>query len=723
MSFSPSTSVAVLEFGDGKLNSLGGKTRQAIHHQLQEWMTNPSISSVVLMGRGGEQFCAGADMTEFSNPTPGVLSVTDLIDFIEAYPKPVVAAIQGVALGGGLELALSCNYRIAVPSAKLGLPEVQVGVIPGAGGTQRLPRLVGIEQAINIIVNGKQVSGTEAHELGLVDGLVPTKEQSLVDCATQWASWALLTPLPRVCDIPLDQKQVKSACDAANSKLPSPEFGGFCAHAALQAIRASHNFEAGCRLEQELFWETVVHPQGRARRHAFFAVRAAQKGRPIRNQGHPLLSAPNVVVGVVGAGLMGSGIALVLLQAGFTVRLVDIDAKALQKGIQFLHGTVVSYVNRGLLSKIKAQALQKRMKQSTDMKDLKDCTVVVEAVVENLSVKKKVFSTLNGVTPPDALLLSNTSTLSIDAIASALAPERRKLCAGWHFFSPAHKMKLVEIVVGKDSSDQTIAILQSLTKRIGKIGVTVGNCFGFVGNRMLQPYTGEAAHIVAEGVATVEQVDYAMAKILGMALGPFQMGDLAGNDIGYYIRKEQGLTRDPETLQVGPYRRNRRYTELGDDLVTKLGRYGQKVGKGWYDYDKNVGKGRQGIPSKEVADFIKRYRTVCKPALDADGIIERILFPLVNEGFKILEEGMAQRPSDIDIIYLYGYGWPVWRGGPMFWADHEIGLANVLQKLQEFYREYPGSEYFRPSQLLEICVKLDVTVEEYYKRNKIHSKI
>jgi 3-hydroxyacyl-CoA dehydrogenase len=285
-------------------------------------------------------------------------------------------------------------------------------------------------------------------------------------------------------------------------------------------------------------------------------------------------------------------------------------------------------------------------------------------------------------------------------------------------------MQLVEIVVGKESSETTIAVMQALTKRIGKIGVTVGNCHGFVGNRMVAPYTGEAVFALADGAASVQSVDLAVAKVHGMALGPFQMGDLAGNDVGYFIRKEQGITRDPKTKQVGPNRGNRRYTELGDDMVTELGRLGQKAGKGWYDYDPKIAKGRKGVASKELADFIKRYNpTSPKQPLDANGISERILFPLVNEGFKILEEGMAKRPSDIDVIYLYGYGWPAWRGGPMFWADNAVGLPYLLETLGALYHEYPGSEWFKPSKLLEQCVKMDVTVEEYYKQNITRSKL
>jgi 3-hydroxyacyl-CoA dehydrogenase len=767
LAFASSNSVGVLEFGeqqqrkkknDGNkhdnnpLNPLSRPTRHAIYKQLEAWRTDTSVTSIVIMGSGGRHFSAGADLTEFdmdldSDRTDNdgskndSIDLTDLVDYIESYPKPIVAAIRGVALGGGLELALACHYRIATPQASLGLPEVHVGVIPGAGGTQRLPRLVGIEAAIQMIITGKPVSGAKALELGLIQGLCPP-DRDLLNDAAQWASWATLLPSwPRLRDVRLDPHAVQVACDAAQRKLPS--LGDHGVQAALRAIRASAgpDLDEGMQVERDAFWETLNHPQGRARRYAFFAVRAAQKsasndGTSSSGGGAPsshvlLTPSAKIAVGVVGAGLMGSGIALVLLQAGFTVRLVDINDKALQKGVQFLRNTIATHVKRGQWSKDKADAIAACLKPSTTLQDLNDCHLVVEAVLENMNVKQQVFRTLDEVTPPEALLLSNTSTLSIDTIASALSPRRRAYCAGWHFFSPAHKMQLVEIVAGTATppTGTTIAVLQSLTKRIGKIGVTVGNCHGFVGNRMVAPYTGEAVFLVADGASTtttsIEAVDAALTRVFGMKMGPFAMSDLAGNDIGYYIRKEQGLTRDPVTGRVGPNRGKRRYTELVDEMVTELGRLGQKAGKGWYDYDPKVGKGRVGLPSAEFAEFIRtRYHgrapgsdaLVGQPAMDAQSIIERILFPLVNEGFKILEENVAQRPSDIDVIYVYGYGWPVWRGGPMYWADHEVGLAHLLQTLQVFYEKYPGSDWFRPSQLLETCVRSKITVEEYCKR-------
>jgi len=343
-----------------------------------------------------------------------------------------------------------------------------------------------------------------------------------------------------------------------------------------------------------------------------------------------------------------------------------------------------------------------------------------------LEIKKTVFAKLDGICSPDALLLSNTSTLDVDKVASALSPSRRDKSAGMHFFSPAHVMKLVEIVRSSSTSEATLDVIRGVTKKIGKVGVTVGNCDGFVGNRMLHPYTSEMLFVIQDGGVTIPQVDAAVNKF-GMALGPFAMSDLAGNDIGYNIRREKGLVRDATTGRPGPKRvPGMRYTELPDVLVTELGRTGQKVGKGWYDYDPKVGKGRKPIPSKEVADLVASHASksslVTKKKLNDDEIVERLLYPLVNEAFKILEEGIASDPDDVDVIYLYGYGFPSWRGGPLHWADHDVGLPTLLGKLEEFSSVYPGSDYFRPSSLLRKCVKRGVGVKEFYRRG-LHKEV
>jgi len=414
----------------------------------------------------------------------------------------------------------------------MGLPEVTVGVIPGAGGTQRLPRLVGVEKALGVILTGKQVSARQALELGLVDAIA-APEQSVQVCAAPWASWACLMPLDdcRLSQVPLKESpsQVQAICKAAARKLPPRERGGESVHCALEAVEACAG-PNGMQREGELFFQALS--KGHGQRHAFFSVRAAQKSKLAPPKQHSLLSKPPTApVGVIGAGTMGSGIALVLLQAGYTVHLVDIQQEALQKGVAFLQRTVQSMVAKGSLKESKASSLLSRLVPSQSLQDMKDCALIVEAVVEKMSIKQKIFTTLGQVTPPTALLLSNTSTLDISQMAAVVPPERQGYCAGWHFFSPAHRMKLVEIVVASQTSPETVALLQVLTKRIGKVGVTVGCCDGFVGNRMLAPYTSECGLLLAEGDATVESVDKAIVEF-GMAMGPFAMSDLAGNDIG-----------------------------------------------------------------------------------------------------------------------------------------------------------------------------------------------
>jgi 3-hydroxyacyl-CoA dehydrogenase len=600
------------------LNPLGRKLRQLLLHNLDQAERDDTVTSVIITG-GGKNFSAGADLTEFgslSTTTAAIagtsnggggdddepsFSLINVVERIENCSKPVVAAMSGVALGGGLEVALACHYRIAEATSQCGLPEVHVGVIPGAGGTQRLPRLIGVSAALDMILTGKTIPAKKALQLGLLDHLCTTTNTTgdsssnsssiLMQEAQKWASWAEVMPLAgrrvghkRIKESPIQLKQI---FQYAALQLPAPSMGGQGMHAALKAVQACDKpLEHGRQVELDLFLQTLVGGQGKARRHGFFAIRMAQKPLP-RNQPpkhHALLakSYQQNKAAVIGAGLMGSGIALVLLQAGFqTVYLVDVYQASLDKGVAFLQGTIQSYVKRGRMSATKAAQLQAALVPTQRMQDLSSCGLVVEAVIENLAIKQKIFSALDDILPPDAILLSNTSTLSIDAMASALSPNRRANFAGWHFFSPAHVMKLVEIVVGQETSPATVGILQHLTKRIQKIGVVVGNCDGFVGNRMLIPYGAETNFLLEEGVATITSIDRSFLKF-GIALGPFQMGDLAGLDINYNIRKERGYINPDGT--PGP-NRPERYTEIGDAMVRDLKRLGQKSGKvsAWMD--------------------------------------------------------------------------------------------------------------------------------------------
>lgn len=706
--------IDISQVSSNQLNPLSLPVRRHILQSLAEAEKDPNVSSIVLTG--GASFSAGADLKEFArllaanDSTHDPDSTVKVVEVIENCSKPVVAAIAGSCLGGGLEVALACHARVCDPTARLGLTEVRVGLIPGAGGTQRLPRLVGLQEALGMILTGVPVVPKKALKIGLVDAVVE-KPADLLSKAQEWARFCEVKPLRRVGQLPIRESPPQAHVMLHMASLQLPRHGSEGSRAALEAVRAATCLPLmqGMKVEEEKFLEMLVSPQGQAYRHAFFAVRTAQK----------LVATPPGPIpkmfqtAVVGAGTMGSGIAYVLLEAGFAVTLVDNNAKALEKGMAFLHNTIESRAQRKKVHPKKAAAMSASLSQSQKLSDLSNCQLVVEAVIESLPIKQDIFTQLNRITPPDAILLSNTSTLDIDKMASVLDASRRARFAGWHFFSPAHVMKLVEVVRGSETSIETVAFLQALTKRIGKIGVVVGNCDGFCGNRLLKSYSAETVMLLAEARATVASVDKALLDF-GMALGPFQMGDLAGNDVGFFVRVERGWAKKKPSDPVPP-NRPARYSELADDMVSVLGRNGQKAMKGWYNYDPKIGKGRKALPSPDMDAFIRKYQSVQRPLVCPQEVIERCLYPLVNEGFKCLEEGICRCPSDVDVVYLYGYGWPAWRGGPMHWADHEVGLPNLLARLQEFSRQFPGVEHYEPSELLRRCVSMGVTVEEYYR--------
>lgn len=582
--------VHVIDFSTASpnpLNPLGLKLRKFIWDELDKARQCQEVTSVVLTGGKSGNFSAGADIKEFGQlkdlaTGEHAYSLVDVVHTIENFPKPVVAAIRGNALGGGLEVALSCHYRVSDATGKFGLPEVNVGVIPGAGGTQRLPRLVGVQKALTMILTGKPVKADEAKALGLVDHVASSTGSTLVASAMQWAEWAALMPLSDRRTGNLKIKETAEEMDTifsfAAKKLQSPEKGGQGLFAAMEAVKACRMpIKKGSEVELTLFLKTLAGEEGKAKRHSFFAIRKAQKplGKPPAS--HSLLKADltSQCAAVVGAGLMGSGICMVLLQAGFTVFLVDVYKQSLDKGVSFLRSTIQSYVKRGKLTKEKAATMQRALKPTQRMEDLAPCSLVVEAVIEDMKIKKKIFSSLDRITSPNCIILSNTSTLDIDEMASAVSPARQSLFAGWHFFSPAHIMKLVEIVVGKATSLDTVCVLQSLTRRIGKVGVVVGNCDGFVGNRMLISYSAETALLLEEGAGSVVAIDRAFINF-GMAMGPLQMGDMAGLDIGYNIRKQRGWISGGSAVRSKP--RPSRYPELADEIVAQHKRLGQKSG-------------------------------------------------------------------------------------------------------------------------------------------------
>jgi 3-hydroxyacyl-CoA dehydrogenase len=584
----------------------------------------------------------------------------------------------------------------------------------------------------------------EGMTCGLLDGTTKDNE-SVIECAIRWAQWSVSLPSTVLNsrrlfyrNVPVDTDGVGNGdlCDMALTSLPLKEKGGESAHCCVEAIRASfelESFDAGINAESALFDDLLYHSlQGRAYRHIFFAERSSSSsslsnggGKTSGSSGGGLVNGKGTI-GVIGAGTMGRGIAVSFLRAGFgPVIMVDVNPDGLAAGVKDVRSILEGESKRGKIDSSKLAVILSHLESSSDLSSLVDCDLIVEAAFENLKVKREIFTKLDAiVTKKDALILSNTSTLDVDAIASSLSPDRRQYCAGMHFFSPAHVMKLVEVVRGSNTSSSALAVIRAVTKRIKKVPVVVGNCDGFVGNRMLHPYSSESCLLLAEygggsSGLTISNIDAAMGpKYFGMAVGPFVLYDIAGNDIGYNIRREKGLLRDPKTGIVGPNRKQIRYTELADEIV-EMGRLGQKTKKGWYDYDPKVGKGRKPIPSSEVQDLIDKYSMnshLRGSKLSRDEIVARVFFPLVNEGFKILEEGIASDPGDIDIIYLYGYGWPAWRGGPMFWADNYVGLPQILKELERFHQMYPNSEYFQPSELLRKCVELNVGVQEYYTK-------
>lgn len=731
------------------LNPLSRETRVHLATAIQKAIEDPHVSAIILYG--GDNFSAGADITEFQHKkkqsakdavdsSEGVPSLTDLAEMIESSDKAIVAALTGVALGGGCELALACHFRVASDTCKIGLPEVKIGLIPGAGGTQRLPRLTkDIPWCLDVITSGRMVDMKESKLKRVVDDVV--QGSNLLDVAKKWAKFGELmqndlmfrkSSNMRVLaeDDGLGKERAQRVCENFMRKLTPKDLGGEALHAAVVAVKASfehEDFKSSMKIESDLFWDLLLNSkQGRSLRHAFFAERAVDKGSKNLLHGPTAQAFMNphgeVFIGVVGAGTMGSGIAINFLRAKYKVILADNNVEGLARGAKIISQVIQQDVAKGRIGASQAQKiLTNNFFTTSDISkgEFYKCLLVVEAVFENLEIKQAIFKQLDQVVKnQQALLLSNTSTLNIDSIASALSPARRPYCAGMHFFSPAHVMKLVEIVVSSDTSRETTALIQFITsKKLRKIGVTVGNCEGFVGNRMLFPYTGEAVFVLEEGGANVSEIDNALTTF-GMALGPMNMGDLAGNDIGYLVRKGKGLTKDPITGKPGPNRvAGMRYSDLPDDLVVKLGRVGQKAMKGWYDYDLTVGKGRKPISSPEVETFISSYSSIkSNRKYSQSEIVERTLFPLVNEGFKILEENIATKPSDIDVIYLYGYGWPAFRGGPMFWIDNDIGLGYFLKRLEEMNEQYPGSTYYIPSRLLKKCVGLGLTLQEYYEQ-------
>ena len=644
--------VLVLISNNPPVNALGAAVRQGLQDGLREGLADDSVRAIVIRC-DGRTFFAGADITEFGKPMQGP-GLGEVIDAIEAADKPVVAAIHGTALGGGCEVTLGCHYRVAVPSAKIGTPEVKLGLLPGAGGTQRLPRIAGVKLALEMCATGNPISAKQAQAAGLVDRIVG--EDSLAADAIAFArEVADQRPLPRARD---KQVQADEAAIAEFRQANARKFRGFDAPAAniacVEKAASGASFDDGIAFEREQFMRLMMGTQSAAQRHLFFAERQAAKvdDIPADTQLRPIKK-----VGVIGAGTMGGGISMNFLQAGIPVTIVETAQEALDRGAGVIRRNYENSAKKGRYSPEKVEEMIGRLSPTLDLEQLAECDLIIEAIYENMDVKKELFAKLDAIAKPGAILASNTSYLDIDEMAAVTS--RPGDVIGMHFFSPANVMKLLEVVRGRQTSPDVLATVMALAKPIGKVAVVSGVCPGFIGNRMLSQRQGPANQMLMQG-AKPEQIDKAIVDF-GMPMGPFQMSDLAGVDIGWH--------RDPTRIE-----------SIRDALAAK-GRWGQKTGKGFYDYDKK----RQGTPSPEVAEIIEEFRSrsnMAKQEFTDEDVIEATLYPMVNEGAKILDEGMAQRASDIDVVWIYGYGWPVYRGGPMFWAN-TIGLDKVVAGLEK----------------------------------------
>jgi len=673
---------AVITFANPPVNGLSHAVRAGIATALERAQADGAVRAIVLTGAGG-LWSGGADIREFGTPASlAAPTLAQLIAQVEASPKPVIAAIAGVCLGGGLELALSAHYRVAAGDDRLGLPEVKLGLIPGAGGTQRLPRLVGAERALDMIVGGEPVAGSTLGNTRLLDGVVAGDP---VAAAIDFAESAAITdhPPPRVRDLPFEDPRLAALCEATRTRLLSDRPPLPAPRRAVDAIEAAAlPFDQGLAIERQAFVELMASPESRGLRHAFFAERAAAKvdgvtpATPVR---------PLAAAAVIGAGTMGAGIAVALLDAGLPVWLLETDQTALDRGLARIAGVYDGQVKKGKLAAEERDRRLARLRPTLSFESLSQADVVIEAVFESMEIKCDVFLALDRVMKPGAVLATNTSTLDVDAIAAMT--RRPSDVLGLHFFSPANVMRLLEVVRGRATAPDVLATALSLGKTLRKVTVVAGVCDGFIGNRMLEGYTKQAWYLVEEG-ATPEQVDRAI-ETFGFAMGPFRVGDLVGHDVSLAIRKHRRATRPSYISSTLP------------DKLCAMGRLGQKTGGGWYDYPDGP---RRPIPSPAANQLIVEHRTelgvVPRPVSEAE-IVDRLVYALVNEGGRILEEGIAARASDIDVVYLTGYGFPRSRGGPMFYAD-EVGLRRVLDRVREFAGNQHGDPAFwTPAPLLE----------------------
>ena len=682
--------VAVITLNNPPVNGLGLSTRMGIADGLNQAMADAAVTSVVLTG-AGRAFSGGADIKEFGTDKagrePNLLSV---ISAVENAGKPVIAAIHSVAMGGGLELALGCHYRIAAPGASIALPEVKLGLIPGAGGTQRLPRALGVETALNMIVSGEPVKSELLASLPgqkLFDKMAASAEslaeEALAFAQEMAAKHADGSALPLVRNLPCRHplgdayfQFARNMVKGMSKNFPAP---GKCVDAVQLATKKK--FDDGMLAEREIFLNLMLTPECRALRHLFVAERAASKIPDVPDD-TPKRQVKSLAV--IGAGTMGGGITMNFLNAGIPVKMLEMKQEALDRGIATIRKNYESQVKKGKLKQDKYEQRMSLLSTTLSYDELKDADMVIEAVFEEMGVKKAVFTELDRVMKPGAILATNTSTLDVNTIASFT--QRPQDVIGTHFFSPANVMKLLEVVRGEKTAKDVLATVMALGKTIKKTSVVSGVCDGFIGNRMIEQYSRQAGFLLEEG-CTPAQVDKAIEKF-GFAMGPFRMGDLAGNDIGWAIRKRRNVERP-----------GMKYSKTAD-LLCELGRFGQKTGAGWYDYQ--AGK-RDAIPSDVVLKMVEGHRAamgITPRKVSDDEIVQRLVYAMVNEAAHILEEGIASKASDIDMVYLTGYGFPIHRGGPMHYAD-QVGLFNVVQSMKRFAANpLDDGAFWQPAPLL-----------------------
>ncbi len=678
--------IAIITVNNPPVNALSPGVPEGISEGITSVIDDDSIKAAVLIG-GGRTFIAGADIKEFGKITSGQrkegIDFKSLLRAIEDCPKPVVAAIHGTAFGGGLEVAMAFHYRVAAPTAQVGQPEVKLGLIPGAGGTQRLPRLAGVARAVEMCATGNPVGATEAYQYGIVDRII---EGDLLAGAIAFLREKLasseIPPKTRERSDKLGDPSSNTAVFAAAREQAKKTARGMIAPlAAIDAVEATTKlgFDEGLVRERELFQECLFSDQSKALIHVFFGEREVSK-IPDLPKDSPLFEINKAAV--VGAGTMGGGIAMNYANAGIPVIVKETTREALDKGMATILKNYENSVKKGRFSREEMNRRMGLITPTLDYDGFEHADIVTEAVFEGMELKKQVFGELDKICKEGAILASNTSTLNIDEIARATS--RPQFVIGHHYFSPANVMRLLEIVRGKETGREVIATSLALARRLKKVGVLAGNCYGFIGNRMLHQYGREAQFLVEEGAAP-QDVDDALYRF-GMAMGPLAVGDLAGLDVGWRIRKEHKHLETPGTRRP-----------LLADRLCELGRYGQKTGAGWYRY----GNDRKPLPDPEVEELIKTVAGeagIKRRTITEEEIIERTQYSLINEGAKILEEGIALRAVDIDIIYINGYGYPAWRGGPMWYAD-TVGLKKVYDRIREFHREQ--GELWAPAPLLE----------------------